>query len=240
MTRLNPGAPDVVGPASSGHGAAPGGQGGLGGALWRRTRWPPRRPLGQPAQCGARRLPEQRPGRDAGALPPSGPWTCRAVLGEPWTEPEDRAASPEQAIGPDVLATLTQRTGLSREELLSRLARDLPRATDRYTPGGGVPAKQSRGSTAVVASVMPSPGHGGTDAACRRSLRGSSLLEGCANGRASGCGSRRASRLPDRGGGPAGLTAALYLARFERRFLAIDAGDSRASWILTSHTECME
>lgn len=37
------------------------------------------------------------------------------------------------------------------------------------------------------------------------------------------------------GGGPAGLTAALYLARFERRFMVVDAGDSRASWIPKSH-----
>jgi thioredoxin reductase (NADPH) len=37
------------------------------------------------------------------------------------------------------------------------------------------------------------------------------------------------------GGGPAGLTAALYLARFERRFMVADAGNSRASWIPTSH-----
>lgn len=37
----------------------------------------------------------------------------------------------EQAIGPDVLAILTQRTGLSREELLSRLSRKLPQAVDR-------------------------------------------------------------------------------------------------------------
>ncbi|GBU16955.1 hypothetical protein AwMethylo_11700 [Methylobacterium sp.] len=46
----------------------------------------------------------------------------------------------EQAIGPDVLATLTQRTGLSREELLSRLSRELPQAVDRYTPDGRMPA----------------------------------------------------------------------------------------------------
>jgi uncharacterized protein YidB (DUF937 family) len=42
----------------------------------------------------------------------------------------------EQAIGPDVLANLTQKTGLSRDELLSRLARDLPRAVDDHTPDG--------------------------------------------------------------------------------------------------------
>jgi uncharacterized protein YidB (DUF937 family) len=45
----------------------------------------------------------------------------------------------EQAIGPDVLATLTQQTGLSRDELLSRLARDLPDAVDKYTPEGRLP-----------------------------------------------------------------------------------------------------
>jgi thioredoxin reductase (NADPH) len=37
------------------------------------------------------------------------------------------------------------------------------------------------------------------------------------------------------GGGPAGLTAALYLARFNRRFLVVDSGDPRAAWIPTSH-----
>ena len=46
----------------------------------------------------------------------------------------------EQAIGPDVLQTLTQQTGLSREEVLSRLSRELPHAVDRYTPDGRVPA----------------------------------------------------------------------------------------------------
>jgi thioredoxin reductase (NADPH) len=37
------------------------------------------------------------------------------------------------------------------------------------------------------------------------------------------------------GGGPAGLTAALYLARFGRRTLLVDADQSRASWIPESH-----
>jgi len=45
----------------------------------------------------------------------------------------------EQAIGPDVLAALTKQTGLSREELLARLSRELPDAVDKYTPDGRLP-----------------------------------------------------------------------------------------------------
>jgi thioredoxin reductase (NADPH) len=37
------------------------------------------------------------------------------------------------------------------------------------------------------------------------------------------------------GGGPAGLAAALYLARFNRRFVIIDSDDSRVAWIPESH-----
>jgi thioredoxin reductase (NADPH) len=37
------------------------------------------------------------------------------------------------------------------------------------------------------------------------------------------------------GAGPAGLTAATYLARYRRRVLVIDAGESRARWIPVSH-----
>jgi thioredoxin reductase (NADPH) len=37
------------------------------------------------------------------------------------------------------------------------------------------------------------------------------------------------------GAGPAGLTAAIYLARFQRDFLVIESGASRAAWIPLSH-----
>ncbi len=45
----------------------------------------------------------------------------------------------KQAIGPDVLASLEQQTGLSQEELLARLSRELPGAVDKYTPDGRLP-----------------------------------------------------------------------------------------------------
>jgi uncharacterized protein YidB (DUF937 family) len=45
----------------------------------------------------------------------------------------------EGALGDDVLTDLSQRTGLSREELLTRLSRQLPSAVDKYTPEGRIP-----------------------------------------------------------------------------------------------------
>jgi thioredoxin reductase (NADPH) len=37
------------------------------------------------------------------------------------------------------------------------------------------------------------------------------------------------------GGGPGGLTAAIYLARFRRRFLVLEHGESRLAWIPRTH-----
>jgi len=47
----------------------------------------------------------------------------------------------QQAIGPDVLDALSQQTGLSQEELLTRLSRELPNAVDKYTPQGRLPTE---------------------------------------------------------------------------------------------------
>jgi uncharacterized protein YidB (DUF937 family) len=49
----------------------------------------------------------------------------------------------KQAIGQDVLAALEQQTGLSQEEILARLSRELPAAVDKYTPGGRLPDRDA-------------------------------------------------------------------------------------------------
>ena len=55
--------------------------------------------------------------------------------------PNKEVSPPElkKAIGPDVLAALEKQTGLSQEELLTRLSRELPSAVDKYTPDGRIP-----------------------------------------------------------------------------------------------------
>ena len=45
----------------------------------------------------------------------------------------------ERIIGSDALDAVAQQTGLSREEMLSRLSKNLPEAVDKYTPDGRLP-----------------------------------------------------------------------------------------------------
>ncbi len=42
------------------------------------------------------------------------------------------------ALGPDMLQSIAQATGLSEQELLARLSHDLPSAVDKYTPDGRI------------------------------------------------------------------------------------------------------
>ncbi|WP_426230476.1 YidB family protein [Pararhizobium sp. DWP3-4] len=61
-----------------------------------------------------------------------------------WVEPgpnkdiDDSQLS--EVLGPEILDDLAAKTGLSRDEILSRLSRDLPKAVDDMTPGGQLPA----------------------------------------------------------------------------------------------------
>lgn len=44
----------------------------------------------------------------------------------------------KKALSPEVLQTLSNATGLSQDELLARLSRELPSAVDKYTPDGRI------------------------------------------------------------------------------------------------------
>lgn len=48
----------------------------------------------------------------------------------------------EQTLGEDTIAELSEKTGLSRSELLARLASNIPDAVDSYSPDGRLPTEQ--------------------------------------------------------------------------------------------------
>ena len=55
----------------------------------------------------------------------------------------NKEVAPDQlkkAIGPDVLADLTKQTGLTEQDILARLSKNLPDAVDKYTPEGRLPS----------------------------------------------------------------------------------------------------
>ena len=56
-----------------------------------------------------------------------------------------------QAIGEENLTELSQRTGLSTDELLRRLATAIPQTVDTLTPGGQMPSEQQ-----VRQALLPS------------------------------------------------------------------------------------
>jgi len=59
----------------------------------------------------------------------------------------------EQALGEDTIQELTQKTGLSRQELLSRLSAILPQAVDTLTPQGRLPTRDEETRWAATAGV---------------------------------------------------------------------------------------
>ena len=63
----------------------------------------------------------------------------------------------EAAIDEDTLTSLSMQTGLSREELISRITRDLPEAVNKLTPDGELPPDPTRGSdkTTLLDDVPP-------------------------------------------------------------------------------------
>ena len=60
-----------------------------------------------------------------------------------WVGPgQNQPVSPNQlgpALGPDIIKTLAQRSGLSEEELIKQLSQALPGLVDKLTPNGRLP-----------------------------------------------------------------------------------------------------
>ncbi len=44
----------------------------------------------------------------------------------------------KSVLGPDVVSALARATGMSEQDLLTKLSRELPQAVDKYTPGGRI------------------------------------------------------------------------------------------------------
>lgn len=59
----------------------------------------------------------------------------------------------EMAIDEDTLTSLSMQTGLSRDELVARISKELPDAVDKLTPDGALPAEnpsQGTGKTTLL------------------------------------------------------------------------------------------
>jgi uncharacterized protein YidB (DUF937 family) len=118
----------------AGQSSSPGaGQGGLGGLLGHLSSGPGGASAGGFLSGGLGELMDRF--RQSGHGPAAESWIR--------TGPNQEILPPqlEQAIGPDVLSTLSKQTGLSQQELLARLSRELPSAVDKYTPQGKLPTE---------------------------------------------------------------------------------------------------
>jgi uncharacterized protein YidB (DUF937 family) len=59
----------------------------------------------------------------------------------------------EEALGEDTIRDLTKKTGLSRQEILSRLSSVLPEAVDTLTPQGRLPTREEETRWASAARM---------------------------------------------------------------------------------------
>ena len=64
----------------------------------------------------------------------------------------------ESAIDEETLSSLSQQTGLSREELIGRITQALPEAIDKMTPNGEFPSAATGRKDTLLDHVPRSPG----------------------------------------------------------------------------------
>jgi YidB-like protein len=90
----------------------------------------------------------------------------------------------EAAIDPKTINELSSQTGLSREELLERIARDLPDAVDKKTPNGQLPGADENTKPREPNLLDPvPPERNSAPSTARPYVRG---FTGCVVGMASG------------------------------------------------------
>jgi uncharacterized protein YidB (DUF937 family) len=94
-------------------------------------------------------IPEESPGSIVGGLGGLLKQFQQAGLGEvvdSWinTGPNKTVAPGKiaEALGPEVIDTLSQRTGLPRDQVVAILSQVLPQAVDQLTPEGRLPTHQ--------------------------------------------------------------------------------------------------
>ena len=88
--------------------------------------------------------------RSAGASEQVDSWVSR---GE--NQPITRAQV-QTAIDPQTLEELAKQTGLSKEDLVVRIARDLPDAVDKVTPAGQLPPQENSSRGPNLLDDVPS------------------------------------------------------------------------------------
>ena len=66
-------------------------------------------------------------------------WARRSILGRHRTQSSDSPEEVHRALGPDLLQQLSQKSGLSVQDLAQKLAQVLPKAEDTMTPDGTIP-----------------------------------------------------------------------------------------------------
>lgn len=85
----------------------------------------------------------------------------KGEVADSWVKPGPNrgltAAEVEHAVGAENIAELAERTGLSREELLERLATRIPEGVDQLTPDGRFPADDDEVVRRVAAASSPGP-----------------------------------------------------------------------------------
>jgi uncharacterized protein YidB (DUF937 family) len=84
-------------------------------------------------------IASRRDRRVAGKIQSKWPRGCSSVLDQHRANKDISPPQLKEAIGSDVLQKLELETGLSQEEILVRLSRELPSAVDKYTPEGRLP-----------------------------------------------------------------------------------------------------